>query len=63
MLLGLSEGVRPERIEVRWFKPAELDVMIREGKIQDGKTIIAFLSWQRDRRARKTSAAKPERGG
>lgn len=60
---GEAKPMEDERIEVRWLKPAELDAMIREGKIQDGKTMIAFLSWQRDRRARKTSAAKPGRGG
>jgi hypothetical protein len=36
-----------ERIETQWFAPAEVDAMIEAGKIVDGKTIAAFLAWQR----------------
>jgi ADP-ribose pyrophosphatase len=36
-----------ERIECRWFARKELDEMIRGGKIEDGKTIIGFLTWLR----------------
>jgi hypothetical protein len=36
-----------ERIVARWFAPKELEAMLRAGKIQDGKTIAAFLAWQR----------------
>lgn len=60
---GEAKPMEDERIETRWFKARELDDMIRDGKIQDGKTIVGFLKWQRDRRARKTSGSKPERGG
>src|SRR6266536_243815 len=39
----LTEGeptpMEDERIEVRWFKPKELDKMIRKGQIQDAKTM------------------------
>jgi ADP-ribose pyrophosphatase len=31
-----------ERIETRWFKRKEVHQMIREGKIEDGKTIIGY---------------------
>jgi ADP-ribose pyrophosphatase len=48
---GLTAGeARPmddERIECRWFKRKELDKMIRDGKIEDGKTIAGFLIWMR----------------
>ncbi len=50
---GLTEGeaqpMEDERIETRWFKKKELDQMIREGKIQDAKTIAGFLLWRRYR--------------
>jgi ADP-ribose pyrophosphatase len=35
-----------ERIEKRWFKRRELEAMVRSGKIEDGKTLIAFHSWR-----------------
>jgi|SRR5450631_4310442 ADP-ribose pyrophosphatase len=44
---GKAEPMEDERIECRWFKRKELDKMIRDGKIEDGKTIIGFLAWQR----------------
>ena len=31
-----------ERIETRWFKRKEIAQMIRDGEIQDGKTIIGY---------------------
>lgn len=50
---GLTEGeaqpMEDERIECRWFKRKELDKMIREGKIEDGKTLIGFHTWMRYR--------------
>ena len=46
----LSEGkatpMEDERIETRWFKKKELAKMIRQGKIEDGKTLLAFTLWQ-----------------
>jgi len=48
---GLTAGeLKPmddERIATRWFKAAELDEMIRSGKIQDAKTNVGFLRWKR----------------
>ena len=31
-----------EQIETRWFKRKEVAQMIRDGRIQDGKTIIGY---------------------
>jgi ADP-ribose pyrophosphatase len=59
---GAAQPMDDERIETRWFKPNELDKLIRDGKIQDGKTVIGFLAWQRYRRARKTSGVKRKHG-
>jgi len=44
---GEPQPMEDERIECRWFTRKELDQMIREGKIEDGKTIIGFLMWMR----------------
>jgi len=48
---GLTAGepkpMEDERIATRWFKAAELDEMIRTGKIQDAKTNVGFLRWKR----------------
>jgi len=44
---GEPEPMEDERIECRWFARKELDEMIRDGKIEDGKTIIGFLTWMR----------------
>jgi hypothetical protein len=35
-----------ERIETRWFALAELERLIRTGKLRDGKTILAVLAWK-----------------
>ena len=44
---GEPEPMEDERIESRWFSRKELDEMIRDGKIEDVKTIIGFLTWMR----------------
>jgi ADP-ribose pyrophosphatase len=44
---GEAQPMEDERIECRWFARRELDEMIRDGKIEDGKTIIGFLTWLR----------------
>jgi ADP-ribose pyrophosphatase len=44
---GDAEPMDDERIECRWFARKEVDEMIRDGKIEDGKTIIGFLTWLR----------------
>ena len=36
-----------ERIETRWFTAKEIDGLIRQGKVEDGKTLIGYLTWQR----------------
>lgn len=53
---GLTEGeatpMDDERIEVGWFTRQELDRMIGAGRIEDAKTMIGFLAWQRYARRR-----------
>ncbi len=48
---GLTQGdaspMQDERIETRWFAKKELREMIRKGRIQDSKTLVAYLMWAR----------------
>jgi ADP-ribose pyrophosphatase len=44
---GDAKPMEDERIRVRWFAPAEIERMIRAGKIQDGKTVAGFLAWRK----------------
>lgn len=44
---GEQKPMEDERIEVRWFKPKEIDEMIESYKIVDAKTQIGFLKWKR----------------
>ena len=44
---GKATPMEDERIETRWFKKKELGRLIGQGKIEDGKTLIAFLYWRR----------------
>ena len=44
---GEAQPMDDERIECRWFSSAEIDSMLRSGKIIDGKTMIGFLTWKR----------------
>jgi len=39
---GQATPMDDEQIETRWFKRKEIAQMIRDGKIQDGKTIIGY---------------------
>jgi ADP-ribose pyrophosphatase len=60
---GLTEGPQnlmdDERIDIAWFTQRELDDMIAAGKMQDGKTLIGYLSWKRyGGQKRSGSAAK-----
>lgn len=48
---GEAQPMEDERIQCRWFTRKELSDMIRDGQIEDGKTLIGFLTWQRYRRA------------
>jgi ADP-ribose pyrophosphatase len=44
---GTAQPMDDERIECRWFTSAELDRLLRSGKILDGKTMIGYLTWKR----------------
>jgi ADP-ribose pyrophosphatase len=44
---GEAQPMDDERIETRWFTSAEIDRMLRSGKIVDGKTMIGYLTWKR----------------
>lgn len=43
---GTATPMEDERIEVRWFAKKELQAMIRDGKIEDAKTMIGYFMWQ-----------------
>jgi ADP-ribose pyrophosphatase len=47
---GDAEPMEDERIQIGWFKLKEADEMIREGRIQDAKTIIGVSLWRRVRK-------------
>jgi ADP-ribose pyrophosphatase len=40
---GEAHNMDDERIETRWFTPAEIEEGIRTGEIQDAKTLIGYL--------------------
>ena len=44
---GQATPMEDERIETRWFTPREITEMIRTGKLQDAKTMLGFLLWQK----------------
>ncbi len=44
---GKAHNMDDEQIDCRWFTPEELHSGIAKGEIQDGKTIIGFLLWDR----------------
>ena len=46
---GEPRPMEDERICCRWFTPRDLNRMIRAGRLQDGKTIAAFLTWQQSK--------------
>ena len=43
---GKPQPMDDERIEARWFQAAEIERMLRSGKIIDGKTMIGYLMWK-----------------
>jgi len=43
---GTATPMDDERIEARWFTSKELADLIREGKIEDAKTMIGFMTWK-----------------
>ena len=44
---GQATPMDDERIETRWFTRNEIAKMIDSGQIEDGKTLVGFLLWQR----------------
>ena len=44
---GVAAPMGDERIEACWFSSKEMDALIQEGKIEDGKTMIGYLTWKR----------------
>jgi len=42
LIQGAATPMDDEQIETRWFKRKELGQLIRDGKIDDGKTIIGY---------------------
>jgi len=44
---GEATPMDDERIEKKWFKRREIEKMIEDGKIEDGKTLIGYLLWRR----------------
>jgi len=44
---GEAHNMDDERIEMRWFSRREVEAMIGDGRIADGKTIIGLLLWRR----------------
>ncbi len=49
LIEGEAKPMEDERIECRWFNARELDDLIRDGDIVDGKTLVGFLYWRRYR--------------
>ena len=47
LIEGKATPMDDERIECRWFTSAEIDRMLKAGKIIDGKTMIGYLTWKR----------------
>jgi ADP-ribose pyrophosphatase len=43
---GEATPMDDEQIEARWFKRKDLAKMIADGQIEDGKTLIGFLTWR-----------------
>jgi len=47
---GEAAPMDDERIETRWFRAPEVETMILEGEIVDGKTMIGYFLWKRTAR-------------
>jgi len=43
---GQATPMEDERIETRWFTAKELGDMIRDGKIEDAKTMVGYYTWR-----------------
>jgi ADP-ribose pyrophosphatase len=46
LTLGDARPEADERIELRWFTPAEADRLIATGEVREGKTLVALLMEQ-----------------
>jgi ADP-ribose pyrophosphatase len=46
---GEATPMDDERIETRWFARKEIAGMIHDGKIEDAKTMIGFMTWRQHR--------------
>lgn len=44
---GEKQPMEDERIEMAWFKPKEIEEMIRTGKLLDAKTMVGYFAWKR----------------
>jgi ADP-ribose pyrophosphatase len=60
LMEGEAQPTEDERLELRWFTTAEVEKLIDEQKLDDGKTLIAYLLW---RRAKRAASRSPRRGG
>jgi len=49
LTLGIAQPEADERIEMRWFTPAEVDAALADGTVCEGKTLVALLMEQRRR--------------
>jgi ADP-ribose pyrophosphatase len=47
LIAGQPNPMPDERIQVRWFTPAEIERMIDTGRLIDAKTIAGYLLYQR----------------
>jgi len=47
LIAGEAQPMEDEKIEARWFTSAEIERMLRSGKILDGKTMIGYLTWKK----------------
>jgi ADP-ribose pyrophosphatase len=50
---GKQEPMDDERIEMAWFTRKEIRKWIRDGKIEDGKTLVGYFLWLDYRKAQK----------
>jgi len=57
LIEGEPKPMEDERIRCRWFSSRELDRMIRTGRLKDGKTIAALLTWRRFRQGLSTGSS------
>lgn len=44
---GEQEQMEDERIEMQWYKPRDVEELIRSNEVEDAKTMIGYFSWKR----------------